>query len=1024
MRQIRLLLFLCLLLIGAAGYGQVRSTEATVRGTVSDEEGNPVSGVTIVVKNAQNRQTVSDESGKFSILVSRGNVLVFSHVSFATKELRIANTTEAINLMLEKNRGSMDEVVVIGYGTVKRKDLTGSVASVKAKDIVKSTDASLNSALQGRAAGVSVVSTEGKPGAAVSIYVRAGSSITASNDPLYVIDGFPTLGGSNLNLNVNDIESVEILKDASATAIYGSRGANGVIIITTKRGKTGRFSVGYDGYYSFQQLGRKIPVMNSLQYAEFQHYISTNPRNSSVGDSMWYNWPTYKDTATTIWQDKLYRIAGMHNHNISFTGGTDDVKIAGSVSATNQDGIAVGTNFERYTARLNSTANINKIISNNTTISVGYLQMKGGSLTGEGGLAYSAVRGSPYKPVGINLNDYLILHGIPPGGNDGMDPLVELLEPDVKELEYFAGINTEFSIRLAEGLTFKVMGGVDFSHSQNNSFYGSNTLNGSLTNGEASKNSAVWLGLINENTLNYSKSWGGSSIDVVGGFSLQNSTSTYTNTLTREFAIEALGYNNMAMGSRLRAPASGKTVSGIESYFGRVQYNFHDRYIITGTMRADGSSKFPIHKWGYFPSGGIAWKMNDENFMKSLKSVSTLKLRLTYGLTGNESVAPYSTYTSYGPPYIPPVSGNQVVVGVLPTQLGSPELKWETTIQTNFGLDFGLFEDRIVFTGDIYHKKSKDLLLDAPLSTYSGFESVTRNIGDIEVKGAELALNTVNVSGRKFRWTTNFNIAFNKTKVLSLNEGQDYFYTGSMSRFDNIYIVKVGESLGSMYGFVYDGLVNTQDELSTIPIHDAFPVTVGTRMYKDIDGWDRDGKPDGVIDENDRRIIGNGNPKFFGGFSNEFSYSGFELSFLFTYSYGNDVLNAYKSLFPAATPFHGGPVTMFNRWTPENPQINNQRWDASYNGEYNYVTSYMVEDGSYLRLKNIQLAYNLNSNWLKKARIQKVRIYATAQNLLTFTRYTGYDPEVSYFNSLITPGADLGGYPRSKIYTLGLNLSF
>lgn len=1022
MRQIRLLLFFCLLLcMSATGFAQAQGTEATVRGMLSDEEGNPVSGVTISIKNLQNRQTVSDEAGKFSIVASRGNTLVFSHVSFTTKELRIANTGDVVNLILEKSRSSMDEVVVVGYGTIKRKDLTGSVATVKAKDIIKSTDASLNTALQGRAAGVSVVSSEGMPGAAVSIYVRAGSSITASNDPLYIIDGFPSLGGSNLNLNLNDIESVEILKDASATAIYGARGANGVIIITTKSGKAGKFSVEYDGYYAIQQLGRKLSVMNSLQYAEFQHYISANPRNSSIGDSVWYNWPTYKDSSSTNWQNELYRLAGMHSHNISFTGGNADIKVAGSVSTLNQDGIALATSFNRYTARLNTIANINKFITNSTTVSLSYQQRNGESLTGEGGLAYSAVRGSPYKPAGINLNQYLISHGIPPGGNDGIDPTVDLLEPDVKDIEYFGALNTSFNIRLAEGLSLKIAGGMNYSNSLYNSFYGVNTSQGALALGDATKNNYLYVGLLNENTLSYTKTFGLSKLDAVVGYSLQRSTNTFTYTGSRNFAIEALGYNNLAMGSLFSAPESGKSVEGLESYFGRVQYAFSDRYIITGTMRADGSSKFPIHKWGYFPSGGIAWKVNDEKFMKQVPSISTLKFRVTYGLTGNESVSPYSTYTSYGPTPRRSVQGDAVVVGVMPTRLGSTELKWETTIQTNVGIDLGILKDRVLITADAYHKKSKDLLLNAPLSTYSGFNSVTRNIGDIEVKGMELALNTINLNGR-FKWSSNFNISFNKSKVLRLNENQDHFYIGELSSFSSMYIVKVGENLGSMFGYVYDGLINTQEELAAAPIHDAIPVKVGTRKYKDISG--PDGKPDGVIDANDRMLIGNGNPKFFGGFSNDFSFKGFEFSFLFTYSYGNDVLNAYKSLFPAATPFHGGPVTMFNRWTPENPQINNQRWDAQYNAEYENVSSYMVEDGSYLRLKNIQLAYNVDADWLKKIHIQRIRIYATAQNLLTFTKYTGYDPEVSYFNSLITPGTDLGGYPRSKVYTFGLNVTF
>ncbi len=993
-----------------------------IRGRVLNDKGEPLVNASIVVKGTKTG-TTSDANGYFSINTTIGNTLVISYIDYEPVEVKIKDQ-QMINVSLKPSSEILNaDVVVIGYGTVKRKDLTGSVSSVKAADIVKSTDASLNTALQGRAAGVSVVSTEGMPGADVSILVRAGSSISASNDPLYVIDGFPSLGGSNLNLNPNDIESVEILKDASATAIYGSRGANGVIIITTKSGKTGRFNVEYSGYYAIQQLGRKIDVMNSLQYAEKQHYISANPRNSSIGDSLWYNWPTYKDSISTNWQDKVYQLAGMHSHNISFTGGNAAVKMAGSINVLDQDGIAIGTNYKRYTARLNAISNISSRITNNTIISLSHQDRTGASLTGEGGLSYSAVRGSPFRPPGMDLNQYLEAMGTPIGGNTGRDPTVDLLEGNVKNLNYFASLNTSFTIKLIEGLSLKIAGGVNFSNSLYNYFYGRNTSQGQLNRGVATKNSSWNTGLINENTLNYTKEFGKSKIDAVAGYSIQNNVSNYTNVATRKFPIEALGYNSMAMGEEFSAPSSGQSAYGMESYFGRVQYAFLDRYILTGTMRADGSSKFPIHKWGYFPSGGFAWKVTDENFMQGLRAFSTLKLRVTYGLTGNESIAPYSTYTTYSSAPRATVQGNAIVVGVLPAQLGSPELKWETNIQSNLGIDLGFFKDRILFTADVYRKRSKDLLLRAPLPVYSGFNAVTRNIGDMEVKGAEFALNTVNLNG-KLRWMTNFNITFNTSKVLSLNEGQEFFYTGSMSRFSDIFVVRVGERLGSIFGYVYDGLINTQEELAATPVHNSVAITVGTRKYKDINNSSRDGKLDGVVDANDRTVIGNGNPKFFGGFANDLSYGPVELSFLFTYSYGNDIINAYKSLYPAATQYQGGPLSMFDRWTPENPQINNQRWNAAYNGEYNFVTSYMVEDGSYLRLKNILLAYNMNQDWLRKAGIKNIRAYVSGQNLLTFTRYTGYDPEVSYFNSIITPGADLGAYPRSRIYTFGLNVTF
>ncbi len=1022
MKHIKYLMSLAILFFSISANAQV----VTVHGTVTGETGQVLQGVSVSVKGVSSNAVLTDAQGKFSVTVKVGEKLVITHVGYQSREVTVLRTQGNLAISLQPGISQMDEVIVVGYGTVKRKDLTGSVASVKASDMAKSTEMSLNGTMQGRAAGVSVVSNEGAPGADVSIYIRAGSSISAGNEPLYIIDGFPQLGGSNLNINVNDVESVEILKDASATAIYGSRGANGVIIITTKTGKAGRFSINYDGYYALQKLGVKRKVLNTMQYAELQHYITANPINSEIGDSSWYNWPSFKDSVFHDWQNEMYRLAGMYSHNLSFTGGTSDLKLAGSLNLTDQDGIAVGTNYKRYSARLNSIANITKFISNTTNIALTYQDRTGSSLTGGGGLVYSAVKGSPYKPPNMDLNDYLIANGMPPGGSYGRDPLMDLIYPDIKNLGYYASLNSALSFKLTEDLTLKIAGGMTYNVSESNVFYPGNTSYGAFIGGQARKNNLISLGLINENTLNYSKTlpWG-DRVDAVAGYSLQKAINTFTNTSTQKFAIEALGYNNLAMGSQFFAPRSGKSASGIESYFGRVQYALKDKYIFTGTIRADGSSKFPIHKWGYFPSGGFAWRVNDEKFMNGIPVISDLKLRVTYGLTGNESIAPYSSYTTYGPNNYTPVSGGQIVVGVMPTQLGSNELKWETTIQQNLGIDLGLLNNRIQITADFYIKKSKDLLLKAPLSNYSGFTTVTRNVGDMQVKGMEYNLNTVNLNG-KFKWSTNFNIAFNKSVVLKLNEGQDYFYTGNVGRYGdqygNPYIVKVGHTLGSFFGYINDGIVNTQEELAAAPRHNSLVIKQGVRKYRDVSG--PNGKPDGIIDINDRTVIGNGNPKFFGGFTNNFSYGSFELSFLFTYSYGNDILNADKALFQQPMTFQGGTLDMLERWTPKNPQINAQRWDLSFVNEYSYASSFLIEDGSYLRLKNVQLAYNLNKVLLSKLPVKSLRVYFTAQNLLTFTRYSGYDPEVNFLNSIITPGADLGAYPRSKVYTFGLSLAF
>lgn len=1001
---------------------ELNLTFALVKGNVMDENSEPLEGVNVVIKGNP-KGAITNSAGDFSIEAKAGDVLVFSFIGFITKEIKIGKESGSLKVSLERNQQTMDQVVVVGYGEVKRRDLTGSVSTVKSSDIVKSTEMSLNSALQGRAAGVQVTSSDGAPGADVSILVRAGSSISASNEPLYVIDGFPQLGGSNNNINPNDVESIEILKDASATAIYGSRGANGVIIITTKSGKAGKFSVGYSGYYSIQALGLKRDLINSLQYAEIGHELRSSPRGSGVNDTAFYNWPTYKDSISTDWQDKVFRKAPMQNHDISFTGGTENLKVAGSMGYTGQDGIAIGTNFKRYTGRLSTVAKVSKRVSNRTIISLSHTDQSGGSLSGGGGLTYSVVKASPFRPAGVDLNNYLqILGG--PGGTNGRDPIVDLTLNQIKVVNDRASFNSSFDITIMEDLVLRLAGGVNYTTYTGSSFYPVESSNGALVNGSGGEYGGTYIGLLNENTLNYKRDLGNHSLNFLAGFTMQTAINTTHSYGAQDFPIQSMGYNNLGVGARYGPPQTNKSNSGIESYLGRINYNYLDRYLITGSIRADGSSKFQKQKWGYFPSAAVAWKVEQENFMKHVPSVSTLKFRLSWGQTGNESVSPYSSYTTYGAfyPGYPVVMDDQIAVGFGPTQLGTTDLRWETTIQTNAGIDLGFLNDRIVITADIYKKQSKDLLLKAPMSQYSGFTTVLRNIGDIEVKGFEFNLNTINIQSGKFSWRTNFNVASNVSKVIKLNDGQTEFYIGKADRVGDAYIVKVGEPLGSMFGYVYDGIFNTQEEVAAAPNHVSMPAILGTRSYKDISG--PKGLPDGIIDTWDRTVIGHGNPKAFGGFNNEFKYGSFELSALFTYSYGNDILNAQKTLFDMPSAYQGGLVSSLNHWTSETPQTNMSRWDNNYNNEYSFGTSYLVEDGSYLRLKNVVFGYNLPVTRLKKSPVKNLRIYISAQNLLTFTHYTGYDPEVNSIGSIITAGSDVGGYPRNKIYTLGVNVDF
>jgi TonB-linked SusC/RagA family outer membrane protein len=989
----------------------------TVRGKVRDEEGKPMAGITITVKGSGLLAT-SDALGNYKVAVSGSNVMLqFSYVGYGSQE-KAAVTNKSLDVTLTPSISKLDDIVVVGYGTQKRSDLTGSIASVSGEQIEKGTNVSLNQALQGRAAGVQVVSNDGSPGAEINVSIRGGSSISASNEPLYVIDGFPQFGGSNLNISPNDIASIEILKDASATAIYGSRGANGVVIISTKSGQAGKFTISYNPVYSTQNIVKKLPVINALQFAEAQHYRLSVPEGSG-SDVAFANWETYKDSTSVDWQDQVYRTSKQQNHSLTFSGGTADLKVSGSFGYLNQKGIAIGTDFSRYTGKLNAIINVTKKIVSGTNLYVASTEHTGPSLTGDVGIGQGILRASPFV-INNDLTTLLEQETIGQVGSSNAisNPYLELSTVNISRRMFSGLVNSYLSLELAKNLVLKATGGVSYYQQLNNSFYPTTTSIGRLYNGYATHNITNTIDWINENTLTYNKKFFGKhNTSSVVGFTTQNNLLTRNTSGAQDFPIQAMGFNNLALGRSISTPTSYKQNSGLQSFLGRVNYDYAGKYYLTVSYRADGSSKFKQNKWGFFPSAGGSWKLSEEKFLKRNKNISLVKVRASWGITGNQSVTPYSSYTTYG-------SSNVVVnegwgVGMAPQQIGNEALKWETNLQTNIGVDFGLFKNRITFTADAYRKESRDLLLNAPISLYSGYTSVFRNVGNARVQGLEASLNTVNLNG-KFRWVSNFNISFVRSKVLSLTEGQDFIALGTLGRRTEQYLVKKGEALGAMYGFVYDGIFNTQEELVAGPQQQGLS-SLGGKKYKDVSG--PKGLPDGIIDNHDRTIIGNGNPDFFGGVSNTLSYKGFDLDILFTYSYGNELINSGKAEMERPGIYQGGLATMMQHWTPETPEVNMPKWSAQIT-EFSTSSSYLVEDGSYLRLKTLILNYTVPAKSLKKTFFKELKAFISAENILTFTKYSGYDPEVNYFNSIITPGADLYNYPRAKVYTIGIKSSF
>lgn len=989
-----------------------------IKGRIVNEQGQPLAGASVTIKGTV-IGTTTDANGNFSINADINATLVISYVGHTTMEV-VARKQELGRFTLKLSESSINEqVVVVGYGKVQRKNLTAAISSVKASDVVKSPETSLNSALQGRAAGVNVVSSEGGPSADVSITIRAGSSISASNEPLYVINGFPQLGGSNLKINVNDIESIDILKDG-ASAAYGSRGANGVVLITTKSAKSGKFSVNYDAYFTTQAIANEITLMNAGQYAEIQHSIR---KESLYGDTtLFRNYEKYKDSASINWMDEILRNPLGQTHNLTISGGTENVRVLASLGYFHQPGIIVGTQYDRYTANINTVAKINKVVSNETVLYLSQGNKNGAAVNGSAGPIFSAVKGAPFIGSGFKtLSDFLTSNLGNLVGTHGVDPVIELNDPKLGTESFSLDFNTAFTFRITENLNVRVSGSISKSNDEYKSFYPSSTSSGTRSNGQAGFSIDKGLSWLSENTINYAKTIKEvHDIDATAGVSMQKYTTEGYGFGANRFNIQSLGYDNLGLASNPTRPYSYKRQNQLMSYFGILRYSYKDRYLFSAIMRADGSSKFPKNQWGYFPYVSFGWKVNEESFFQSVRNISSLKLRVSYGQTGNESIPAYSSLSGYSDIPSNSDAAGTITTALAPLNFGVGDLRWETNVQTNLGMDLGLFKDRVLLTVDAYKKQSKNLLLEDELTYVSGYRNAFRNVGDIEVKGLEINLNTQNVKSNKFSWNTNFNIAFTKGKVVKLNGTITEFQVG---RAEEAFLIKVGEPLGNMYGYVVDGIYNTDEEYYNSPVNNTLVVGVGSRKYKDISG--PDGKVDGIVDENDRTVIGNGNPKYFGGINNEFKYGPLDLSFLVTYSYGNDIMNVYEFYYNRPSIWQGGPVYAYNHhWTNQNPQVNEQAWAGGYDNEYSNLSSYQIQDGSYLRLKNIMLGYSLPVQNFKKIGFTKLRFYVSGQNLLTFTKYRGFDPEVNYSNSIIQPGIDYGSYPRSKFFTFGINASF
>lgn len=1019
---IYLFLFSALTLHANFSYAQQRS----VSGKVTDTSNQPLPGVTVVVKGTT-QGTVTNADGDYTLTSIPDNAtLVFSFVGMRTQEVTVGNKT-SIDVTMEEETIGIDEVVAIGYGTVKKSDLTGSVSSVKAEELQATPITSIDQGLVGRAAGVMVTQTSGMPGATASIRVRGTSSLQGGNEPLYVIDGFPVYSGTGFGstggntrlsglstINPSDIESIEILKDASATSIYGARAANGVVLITTKSGKRGTDLITFDATYGIQNVSKKLDVMNALNYAELVNEAYTNDGLSPYYDDSEMQ-QIRQNPEGTDWQDEIFRSAPTQNYQFTFSGG--DQKMIYSVSANyyDQEGIIINSDFKRYSGRINLERNIlsNFRVGTNITMSKTIANTVTTDVAGQNGVVSAAFHFNPVMPVYVNKELGIYSPTSSPG--KPFENPVALANEILREnqaVRLLGNIYGEWEI--IPDLKAKVSFGTDLFNTKFNNFISSKiTTTGGVAN--ATINGGYTTNWLNENTLNWNKQFNENhQISLLGGVTFQRNYYEGMSASSQGFVNDVLKHNNLQGGAIYNQPSSSNTEWSLLSYLGRINYNFKERYLFSLSARLDGSSRFgKNNKYAFFPSGSFAWRLIEEDFIQNLGFFSNIKLRSSYGFTGNQEIGlfnslPTLTSTTY-------TIGRTLVTGFYPNIIPNPDLKWEKTSQFNLGLDFGFWGNRLRLTTDYYYKKTTDLLYSVGVPFVSGFSTSLQNIGSVENQGWELGIDTDNFTG-DFNWTTNFNISINRNKVLELG-GEDYKdIGGGVLNQSPSHRLIVGEPIGIFFGFVEDGIFRNQEELDAGP---RSPTNwLGGRRYKDISG--PDGVPDGVSNANyDRAIIGDPNPDFFGGMTNTFSYNGFELNLFLQYSYGNDLIN-YNTI-ELLQPSGGQNVfaDLVDRWSPSNP---NGKYPVATTNRSAVFSSVFVEDASYLKLKTITFAYMFPS--LNSPHISDLKLYITGQNFLTFTNYRGYDPEVSFRGaSNLEVGEDFAGYPQAKTLLFGIKLN-
>ncbi|NGZ44566.1 TonB-dependent receptor [Cytophagaceae bacterium 50C-KIRBA] len=1023
----------------------VRVADITVTGKVTDEANSGIPGVNVIVKGTT-KGVMTDVNGNYKIVVADSRaVLVFSAIGYSQQEITVGNQS-AINVNLKPDNKYLDEIVVIGYGTQKKSDLTGSVSSIKTDQLLERPATSLNQALSGRMAGVQVSTNSGRPGGRTTVRVRGFSSINSSNNPLYVVDGVMLPQGTMNQfssaidyLNPNDIVSVEVLKDASSTAIYGARGANGVILVTTKKGKAGEGSVTYNADFSVNVAGPNKPqVLNAKQYMAVEDLAWANmakydPTGWAAGRWAYLN-PRLRRTDprvfdasgnalfNTDWFEESTQNKLSQNHQLGFSGGNERTQYSFSLGYRDDQGLIKTTYLKRYSGRFTIDDQIKKWLKVGGTLA--YNNQTENLSDVNDAVSRQIVEDFPFLPVKYADGTY---------ANNRDFPFAEGTMSSVHRLmgrKYILNTQTTTgsiysNITLMKGLEMKTIFGANIMTQENNQSQ-TRTLNiGGQGNASATNQTETFWSL--ENFLTYTKDFNENhSINALLGISWQQTDFFNIGASVNGFATDYFGFNNLGAGAVNPTVGSGASKFAFNSYFGRVNYTFKNKYLATVTARADGSSKFgENYKFAVFPSGALAWRVSEEDFLKGNATISNLKVRTSYGLTGNSEIPAYSSLSLLSSNYSA-VYNDGRVSGTGISRLANPDLKWEKTAQTDFGIELGLWGGRVNIEADYYYRLTTDMLLDAPVPQTSGYATIRRNVGSMENKGFEFSINSMNIKSKDFQWNTQFNISFNQNKVLTLATPSDIFNVGGPNFTNPTNIIRIGEPVGSFWGLTRLGVWGTaeaEEAAKWTSYRNGLKILPGDIKYKDFNG-------DRAITDADRSIIGNGSPDFWGAISNTFKYKSFDLTLEMQFSYGNEVM--LMNLHPSEDrqALANSYTSVLNAWTPTNQNTMIAEIRDTRAGYVTNVDTWWIKDGSFLRGRNLMLGYNVPSNVVSKLNLSRLRVYATAQNffLLVKDPIVG-DPEVTPTNqgggnSAFSQGMIWHNYPKPTIYMLGLQVAF